>query len=160
MSAISSIGGSGIAQFIQKLKKQQTSNAASGTSTVNGSGTPGGIPGGSHLQGSGSALFSQIQQTVTSALQQAKASGSTKDPNQIVEDSIASLLKNVFSGKTPAPTGGSSLTPQSQVAFQTALKSAGITPQQFQNDFKEAVEDAQGTLATPIEKGSTLDVTG
>ena len=160
MSAIASIGGSGIAQFIQKLRKQQTTKAASGTSTVNGSGSPGGISGPGQLHGSGSALFSQIQQTVTNALQQAKASGSTKDPNQIVEDSIASLLKNIFSGKTPAPTGSAQSSPQSQLAFQTALKSAGITPQQFQTDFKSAVEDAQDSLASPIEKGSTLDVTG
>jgi hypothetical protein len=160
MSAIASIGGSGIAQFIQKIKKQQTSKAASGTSTVNGSGSPGGIAGGGHLPGAGSALFNQIQTTVTNALQQAKASGSTKDPNQIVEDSVASLLKNFFSGKSTPPTGSAPSTPQSQMAFQTALKSAGITPQQFQSDFKAAVEDAQNSLASPIPTGSTLDVTG
>jgi hypothetical protein len=160
MSAIASIGGAGLAQFIQKIKKQQTSNAASGTSTVNGSGSPGGIAGNGNLQGGGAALFNQIQTTVTNALQQAKASGSTKDPNQIVEDSVASLLKNFFSGKSTPPTGGAASTPTSQLAFQSALKSAGISPQQFQTDFKSAVEDAQNSLASPIPTGSTLDVTG
>jgi hypothetical protein len=160
MSAIASIGGAGLAQFIQKIKKQQTSKAASGTSTVNGSGSPAGITGGGNLQAGGSALFNQIQTTVTSALQQAKASGSTKDPNQIVEDSVAALLKNFFSGKSTPPTGNAASTPASQLAFQSALKSAGITPQQFQNDFKAAVDDAQNSAASPIPKGSLLDVTG
>jgi hypothetical protein len=154
MSAISSIGGSGLTQFLHSIAKQKTKQAAAKASAPTGFG-----PTGSAAPG-GSALFNQIQTTVTNALQQAKASGSTKDPNQIVEDSIASLLKNFFSGKSAPPTGGAPSTPQSQLAFQTALKSAGISSQQFQSDFKAAVEDAQNGLASPIPTGSTLDVTG
>jgi hypothetical protein len=156
MLAIPSISiGSSLTQFLQGIAKQKTKQAAAKASApaVAGSTTASGNP-----QAARSALYSQIQQTVTAALQAAKASGSTKDPNQIVEDSIASLLKNIFSGKSPAATAPS--TPATQLAFQIALKSAGITPQQFQSDFKAAVQDAQDDLAHPLPTGTTLDVTG
>ena len=156
MLAIPSISiGSSLTQFLQGIAKQKTKQAAAKASApaVAGSTTASGNP-----QAARSALYSQIQQTVTAALQAAKASGSTKDPNQIVEDSIASLLKNILSGKSPAATAPS--TPATQLAFQIALKSAGITPQQFQSDFKAAVQDAQDDLAHPLPTGTTLDVTG
>jgi hypothetical protein len=143
------VGGSSIAQFLHGISKKK-----SGANTPIAPGSTASI--GSSSSTGGTALITQIQQTVTSALQSAKASGSTKDPNQIVEDSIASLLKNVFSGKTPpAPS-----TPTSPQAFENALKSAGITSQQFQSDLKSAIQDAQNSLATPIPTGTTLDVTG
>jgi hypothetical protein len=156
MMAIPSISaGSSLTQFLQGIAKQKTSQAAAKASApaATGSTTAGG-----NLQAGGSALYSQIQQTVLAALQAAKASGSTKDPNQIVEDSIASLLKNIFSGKGPAAPASSS--PATQLAFQIALKSAGITPLQFQSDFKAAVQDAQDNLAHPLPTGTSLDVTG
>jgi len=156
MWAIPSIStGSSLTQFLQGIAKQKTKQAAAkapapapaGSTTASG-----------NVQVGGSALFSQIQQTVITALQKAKTSGSTKDPNQIVEDSIASLLKNIFSGKSPAAAASSN--PATQLAFQMALKSAGITPLQFQGDFKAAVQDAQDDLAHPLPTGTTLDVTG
>jgi hypothetical protein len=156
MWAIPSIStGSSLTQFLQGIAKQKTKQAAAKAPApvANGSTTAGG-----NLQVGGSALYSQIQQTVITALQAAKASGSTKDPNQIVEDSIASLLKNIFSGKSPATAASSN--PITQLAFQSALKSAGITPLQFQGDFKAAVQDAQDGLAHALPTGTTLDVTG
>ena len=156
MWAIPSIStGSSLTQFLQGIAKQKTSQAAAKASTVPKTGSTGA---GGNLQAGGAALYSQIQQAVITALQKAKASGSTKDPNQIVEDSIASLLKNIFSGKSPAAAASS--TPATQLAFQLALKSAGITPQQFQNDFQAAVQDAQNDLAHPLSTGTNLDVTG
>jgi hypothetical protein len=76
-----------------------------------------------------------------------------------VEDSIAGLLKNILSGQTSA-TGSAAPSPTTQLAFQSALQSAGITAKQFQNDLKLAVEDAQDSLAHPLPTGTTLDVTG
>jgi hypothetical protein len=148
MFMIPSIGASGLTQFLQGVVKHKTSQAAAKAQAPTGFGAPASAAG-------GSALMSQIQQTVTSALQAAKASGSTQDPNQIVEDSIASLLKNVLSGKG----GATSPTPVSQQAFQSALQNAGITPQQFHNDLRSAVQDAQNALATPLSSGTALDVT-
>jgi hypothetical protein len=153
MSAISSIGGSGLIQLLKSVAKQKTHQAAAKASAPTGFGPA------ASTAATGSSLISQIQQTVTSALQQAKATGSTKDPNQIVEDSIASLLKNIFSGKSPPPTAGSS-TPSAQLSFQNALKSVGVTSQQFQSDFKAAVDDAQDSLGGSLPTGTTLDVTG
>ncbi|MGA2443738.1 MAG: hypothetical protein ABSH08_22515 [Tepidisphaeraceae bacterium] len=156
MLAIPSISiGSGLTQFLQGIAKQKTSQAAAKVSAPANAGS---TAAGGNLQVGGPALFSQIQQTVITALQKAKASGSTKDPNQIVEDSIASLLKNIFSGKSPAATASS--TPATQQAFQSELQSAGITPLQFQSDFNAAVQDVQNDLAHPLPTGTTLDVTG
>ncbi|MGD0770920.1 MAG: hypothetical protein ABSB42_22280 [Tepidisphaeraceae bacterium] len=156
MLAIPSISiGSGLTQFLQGIAKQKTSQAAAKASAPVNAGSTGAS---GNLQAGASGLYGQIQQTVLAALQNAKASGSTKDPNQIVEDSIASLLKNIFSGKSP--TTAASSTPATQLAFQIALKSAGITPLQFQSDFKAAVDDAQNDLAHPLPTGTTLDVTG
>jgi hypothetical protein len=153
MSAISSIGGGGLTQFLQSVAKNKTKQAA-----TQGAAAPQTGPTGSG-QGS-SALFNQIQTAVTNALQQAKSTGSTKDPNQIVEDSITSVLKNFFSGKNAASSSGAaSSNPVTQLQFQMALKSAGITPQQFQNDFHSAVEDAQEGIAHPMPMGANLDVT-
>lgn len=153
MSSIASIGGSGLTQFLQSVAKQKTKSASMKAMAAQNVGS------GGSTTVTGSSFASQLEQTVTNALQQAKASGSTKDPNQVVEDSIASLLKNMFSGKTPPPTGGTT-SPSTQLAFQIALKSAGISSQQFQSDYKSAVDDAQNSMATQLPTGSNLDVTG
>jgi hypothetical protein len=143
------VGGSSIAQFLHGISKKKSSTATPVAPGGAGSTSPGG-------QAGGTALISQIQQTVTNALQAAKANGSTQDPNQIVEDSIASLLKNVLTGKGQPPSS----TPASQQAFQGALQSAGISQQQFQTDLKAAIQDAQNGQAHPLPTGTALDVTG
>jgi hypothetical protein len=148
--------GSTASQFLQHITKQKTSQAAVKASTQT---SPGSTVAAGGVKISGAALYGQIEQTVTAALQSAKASGSTKDPNQIVEDSIASLLKNIFSGQTAATAAGPP-SPNTQLAFQSALQSAGITAKQFHTDLKNAMEDAQDSLAQPLPTGTTLDVTG
>lgn len=158
MSAIQALGGSNLSQFLHKISKKKTPQ----TSTI--SPVPGGV--GGTPQPGGTSLFSQIQQTVTNALQQAKASGSTKDPNQIVEDSLASLFRNVFSGKSPPASGQAPPSPASLQAFQSALQSSGISPQEFHSDLQSAIQDAQNSPNNPanassaLAKGTTLDVTG
>jgi hypothetical protein len=154
MSSISALGGSGLAQYLTGVAKQKTKQASTKALAAKNAGSTN-----STTAANGSSFANQLEATVTSALQQAKATGSTKDPNQIVEDSIASLLKNVLSGKSPPPASGPA-SPTTQLAFQAALKSAGITSQQFQSDYKAAVDDAQNSTATQLPKGSNLDVTG
>ena len=194
MSAISGFGGgSQLAQWLQAIRKKQTSLVASGTSATPSTGTtPAGAsattqsttgttatPGiqGTHKHhGGGSDFFSKIQQTVTNALQAAKANGSTEDPNEVVKDSIASLLKNlgVGSGSAGAPLNADTNTDEpgsadpttTQQSFQTLLQSAGITPQQFQSDFLAAIQESQNGSANPANafagllKGTALDVVG
>jgi hypothetical protein len=153
MSAISSIGGSGLTQYLASIAKNKTKQAAQKASSSPSIGTSGSITSGKQ------ALFTQVQQTVTSALQQAKASGSTKDPNQIVEDSIAQVLKNFLTGKSNPAAGSPTSAPETQEAFQSALKSAGISSQQFKTDYEAAVDDVQNGSTNPA-KGSIIDVTG
>ncbi len=182
MSAISSIGGSGLAQWLQSIRKQLTTKAGSGTSAASGTGTAGATAGtqgvqGGHRHHNGSDFFGKIQQTVVTALQAAKTSGSTEDPNQVVEDSIASLLKNMGVGANSAAgladgntntneTGSAVSTASTQQAFQTLLQSEGISPQQFQADFLAAIKDAQNgstNLAKAFSSfpmGTILDVSG
>ena len=132
----------------------------------------------------GSGILKQIQDAVTNALQTAQTgSGSTADPNKIVESAIAQVLKAHSSattatgttnaatttaadpdgdgGSTEATSGSSSL-----ASFFQALQTAGIDPKQFQQDFVNAIKDAQGGTVNPatafqsIPIGSTIDTLG
>jgi hypothetical protein len=205
MSAISGFGsGSQLAHWLEAIRKKQTSLVATGTtSTPSTTSTPGttstpsiGTVAGAgtttasaatqftaaasasakpHKHG-GSQFFAKIQQTVTNALQAAKANGSTEDPNEIVQDSIASLLKNMGVGGSAAQTAlaANSNTEETATAdpattqqtFETLLQSSGISPEQFQSDFVAAIQEAQGGAASPTSgigsllKGAILDVAG
>jgi len=99
-------------------------------------------------------LFQQIQQAVTSALQSIQ-SGSSSNPNQIIEQAIAQALQgtNGASGATGASTdsdgdndnsggGAASSLSGAQSFFQT-LQENGIDPQQFRSDFLSAIQQAQ-----------------
>ena len=185
VSAISSSGGSTLAQWIQSLQKQQASQLASGNT-----GLPGTVPATSQCSGGGaqksadlvgantSQIFTQIRQAVTTALQKAQLSHSSQDPNQIVQSTIASLLKNLgfgssstaasnlaaaeINGQGPEESGSSS----SSEGFQKILASSGISTQQFKSDLMSAIQTVQGGSTNPfsgfsnIPVGSMLDVTG
>jgi hypothetical protein len=197
MSAISGFGGgSQLAHWLEAIRKKQTSLVASGTAatpststgTVAATGTTvasaatqltaaASASAKPHKHG-GSAIFAKIQQTVTNALQSAKASGSTEDPNEIVTDSIASLLKNIGLGGSAAQTAFAANTDTdapatadpatTQQTFETLLQSSGITPDQFQSDFVAAIQEAQGGSGGAssggsigsLLKGALLDVAG
>jgi hypothetical protein len=107
------------------------------------------------------ALFKQIQQSVLSALQSADNSGSTADPNQIVQQAIANVLRQ----NNPNTTAGStSQTGDSNRAFFDTLNQYGIDPSQFRADYAAAVKDAQNGLnpltapIAPTSVGNLLDV--
>jgi hypothetical protein len=185
LSAINSSGGSNLAQWIQSFQKQQASQLASGNT-----GLPGMIPTSSQSSGGGaqkstnllsgntSQTFTQIRQAVTTALQKAQLSHSSQNPNQIVQSTIASLLKNLgfgssttaasnlaaaeINGQGPEANGS----PSSAEGFQKILASSGISPQQFQSDLMSAIQNVQGGATNPfssfssIPVGSMLDVTG
>ncbi len=188
MSSIGSISGSaqGLYQFIQRLNGGLGSSATSaaqvnGSTAAAGPADPDGdtSSGTSATQASGrhhrvhhggpGKFFKEVSSAVSDALNAAKSSGSTEDPNKIVEDTIANLFK---SGKLKAPTsqpggappsagasgsrgadgdhdGSGSTTTKAggsgaQQAFSKLLQSFGIDGKQFRNDFLAAVKDAQG----------------
>jgi hypothetical protein len=141
MSAISSVGSnSSLYQFLQNL--QQSSGLGSATSSGSG------VQGAQHHHrhgGGGGGLMSQVQSAVTSALQSAQASGSTADPNQVVQSAIAQVLQN---GSTTSAAGGTAATSgttgsTSPQAFFQTLQASGVTPQQFLSDFMAALQSTQ-----------------
>jgi len=107
-----------------------------------------------------SALFQQVQSVVSSALQSAQQSGSTADPNQVIQSAIAQIFKNqqnAGGGKSGQPSAavndpdGDTDTPgvadsdaaANKNAFAQLLQSNGVDAQQFQQDFLSAVQSAQ-----------------
>jgi hypothetical protein len=189
MSSVSGIGGNAqsLYQFIQSLSGNTATPSTSTTSATTAAGSTSAVQSiaqaaqsiGQALQGGhhhrhGGAL-KQIQDAVTNALQSAQSSGSTSDPNKIVEDAISQVLGNnnaaVSSaagdtdGDSDASGASSSPAINTQTFFQK-LQAFGVTPQQFQQDLLSAVKDAQsGTVNTStafqsFPVGSTLNVVG
>lgn len=185
MSSISSLSGgaSGLYSFIQSLtgtNQSSATSAASSTDPTQSSSTGQAVTGagGHHHHHGGGGAMKQIQDAVTNALQTAQSSGSSTDPNQIIEDAIAKVLQNNNSatssngaqgaadpdGDGDAP-GGATGSNNAQ-SFQQLLQSVGVSPQQFHQDFLAAVKDAQGGQMNPLTAlqsfpvGSTVDMIG
>jgi hypothetical protein len=187
MAAIAGIGASALVQFLQGLGSKsspQTTSTANPNAPHRAAG-----PHRRHAQ----AAFKQIQSAVLSALQAAQASGASQtsgstqaagtatDPNQIIEDAIAKVLKSSIAAPGAAADGTStgdstgttsgSTTPTTTgttgpQTFKSILQSFGVTPEQFQNDFMSAIKDAQAGQVNPstalqsFGAGSLLDVLG
>jgi hypothetical protein len=164
-----------------------TSSTASSTTGTTGPATQTGAPqvGGHHRRHGGGKQFQQIQDAVTSALQAAQSTGSTSDPNKVIEDAIAKVFKQASSVSSSSSTSSSTQQPAdgdgdtdaagatdtdntaSQQAFFKTLQSLGVSPQQFRNDFTAAIQDAQQTgnvdvsaALKSLPKGTTLDTIG
>ncbi len=172
------------------------STSGTGSSTVStGTAAPAaqaGAPqvGGHHRHHGGGKQVQQIQDAVTSALQAAQSSGSTSNPDKVIEDAIAKVFKQA-SSVSSSSSSPSSITPQSaasdpdgdgdtdaagatdaertssQQAFFKTLQSLGVSPQQFRSDFLAAIQDAQqsgnvdvAAALKSLPKGSTLDEIG
>jgi hypothetical protein len=187
MAAIAGIGASSLVQFLQGLG---SNSAPQTTSTANPSAPHRAAgPHRRHAQ----AAFKQIQSAVMSALQAAQAGGSSQtgastqaagaasDPNQIIEDAIAKVLKSSIAAPGASPdgtstgdstgttSGSTTAAPAATSApqtFKSILQSFGVTPEQFQNDFMSAIKDAQAGQVNPstamqsFGAGSLLDVLG
>jgi hypothetical protein len=137
------------------------------------------------------ALFQAIQSAVASALQTAQSSTATTNPNQVIQSAIAQILKTQQSGNkntsaqknttsnapasndpdkdgdTDAPGATDSDTASKQTNFAQLLQSNGVNAQQFQNDFRAAIQSARsggsanpGSVFSGFPTGSTLDVVG
>jgi hypothetical protein len=175
---MSSISGSttstqNLFSYLQSLAgSQSTSPTASTTTTTSGSDSSTPSVSGHHHHGGGkgggaSAFFSQVQSAVTSALQSAQSSGSTSDPNTVIQDAIAQVFKNQqnITGSTTDTSGSTTGTSDSsttgstsatdtdgstaQSAFAQLLQSNGVDPEEFHNDFLSAIQSVQsGATAT------------
>ena len=164
---MSTISVSGLSQFFQSVSVTSPTQAndatvQSGATTDSSSATDSSasqqVQGGHHHHhggGGGGAFFSKIQSAVTSALQQAQ-SGDATDPNQAIQNAIASVMEggNSSADGTATSTDPSATDPnaaatassdpqQSQIAFFQTLQQFGVDPQQFHQDFLAALQDAQ-----------------
>ncbi|HWE94464.1 MAG TPA: hypothetical protein VG269_10905 [Tepidisphaeraceae bacterium] len=192
MSSVSSVSGAGqgLYQFIQSLSAAGSSQAAAATSPTDPTSASAASSSGQAVQGSGhhhhggGGKFKQIEDAVTSALQAAQSSGTSQDPNQIIESAISKVLQNTGSAApatgsaTQAPgtdpdgdgssaTGSTSAaTPPGGNSFLQALQTLGVSPQQFHSDFLAAIKDAQGGNPNPatafqsFPPGTTIDTIG
>ncbi len=159
-SAIASLGGPSLAHWVRGITKKKTQNTASATAGSTSSAT-------SSQSASSGNLLGEIQQAVTVCQQSAQGDGGT-NPNQVVEDAITKLLKNIGIGSSSAPTASTGTAPSDSAnqTFAGLLQSVGISPTQFQTDFQAAVRAAQQGSPNPnanlqsIPIGSPLDVTG
>ena len=123
-----------------------------------------------HHHGGGGGGLQQIEAAVTSALQSAQSSGSTTDPNTIIQNAIAGVLGSdgtaSANGTTPAVGQTNSNNQSSLQAFMQVLQANGINAQQFQADFLTAVKDAQNgqvNSSTAFQNqtpGTLLNTTG
>lgn len=163
MSAISSVG-SGLQQFVQGISVNAANGAASTQQATAATAAGGGdaVQGGHHHhRGGGGAGFAKVQQAVTSALEAAQSSGSSTDPNQVIQDAIKQAFQQNQAGgasATPAAsgtdadggqdgsaaTGGSTSPDAARQAFAQTLQSFGVSEQQFHADFAAAMQGAQG----------------
>ncbi|MCX5660479.1 MAG: hypothetical protein NTW19_12260 [Planctomycetota bacterium] len=183
MSSISSTSGdSGLYQFLRQVAGQQASAPQTPqTGGVQGADSDGDSDASSEAQGAGRAhghhghhgggLFKKIEAAVTSALQDSSNDPSA-DPNKVIQDAIAKVLKDGPGGQPPAdgstpPPGAGDPSAQganassSREAFQSLLKSFGVDDSQFRADFLAALKQVKGgsdaSLAETIPPGSAVD---
>jgi hypothetical protein len=170
-----------------------TAAQPTGTDTADATGATGAQPHHHHHHGGGGGdLFKKIEDAVTSALQSAQSQGAngtaSADPNQTIEDAIAQVFKQQQSASATgatsasggasasdptsaapagvaAPSGQDGQTSDAREAFFSALKSFGVTPQQFHADFLAALQqshDGQPNIGVALQSfppGSVVDTT-
>jgi hypothetical protein len=171
MSSVS-FSTTGLAQFFQSVTQQSPSVSDPSVSTDSSSQQVQQSP---HHHHKGGAEFKKIQSAVTEALQQAQSDPSA-DPNQIIESAIQKALESGSSpstdadstaaaSTTTAPTTTDPAASDDQSSFSQTLQSLGVTPQQFHEDFLNAVKSAQAGNVDPsaafqsFPPGSEVDTT-
>jgi hypothetical protein len=177
MSSVNLAGASqGLYQFLQNV----SSDISNATSPANSSNTfnpaqalSQQLSGTHHHRHHGNGFMQEIQQAVTKALGSSQNNGST-DPNQVVQNAIASVLNGNSSGaESDGDNDGSGATdasgsprPISSSTFLSTLQSYGISPTQFRQDFLAALQNVQGSQANPtatlqnVPPGLTVDTLG
>ena len=181
MSTVSSVTSPDLYQLLQQTADNQGQASSTGSAlpiATDSATETQAAPKHHHHHGGGGAgkLQSQIESAVTSALQN---STSSTDPNQIIQNAIASVLKANGADPTNPTTGtavpanpsstdpATTVTEAQQQQFNQLLQSYGVDPKQFQADFKAALQNTQGnnspdfpTLFSSFPPGSAIDTTG
>lgn len=176
---MSSISGVGV-DLYNLLQQQSTLNSATTGSTIAAPPPPSDTDGDDDSQvQSGQqthghhhghhGLQGQIESAVTTALDDPNSAG---DPNQAVQNAIASVLQNGADGTNPggngAASGGGGATDSTNPSqFAQLLQSNGISPQQFQSDLQAALSDngsggqsiSFSTLFQSFPPGTNIDTT-
>ena len=102
---------------------------------------------------------------VTSALQASK-NDAAADPNKVIQDAIAKVLKDGPGAPTNTPPSDPAASTQgasaqaSREAFQSLLKSFGVDDKQFRADFLAALKQLGGPNAgqqQTVPPGSAVD---
>jgi hypothetical protein len=166
---------SALFQWLQAIKSQQATPQGSGSgndSDGDNDGSVGGVQGTTghpHTHRLG-GLLQKIAAAVTSALEDSANQGS--DPNQVIQDAIASVLNGqdtsstangtaTDSSNTNTSDGSSGSNPLQQ--FAQLLQTYGVSPEQFWSDFQTAVQGVQGSagsnplLSALLGPGSSVD---
>jgi hypothetical protein len=110
------------------------------------------VQGGHHHHGGGGGkLFQQIQQSVLSALQAQSQTPGNVSANQTVQSAIGQILQSRFSStpgsspsstNTPEDPGDSDVDSGSVQQFFQQLQTYGVTPEQFRQDFMNAMQSS------------------
>ena len=168
MSSISSVG-SGLVGYLSKM--------SSGRESATGGSAAGAVQSifGKQKHRGGHGAMQKLQETVTNALQAAKASGSTADPNKTIQDAISKILKGFGTSASGGTASDSDSDSDSSTAadsttgtsFADVLKSFGVTSDDFQNDFQSAIKNVMSDASNPsksygnsLASGSLLDALG
>ena len=165
MSAISGASSS-LATFLQSLQQTSSTNntsGASGTGSASASSSTG------KPSAAKRALFKQIQQAVTAALQ---STGPGTDKNAAVKDAISKVLQDYGSPSSvdsdddndgdPGSTASTTAASKNSIeSFFKTLSANGITAQQFNADLTSAVSSNGSAGASGSDLlGSLVDVIG
>jgi hypothetical protein len=176
MSILGGVGG-GLFQLISGIRATATNainNAVSAGSSDPGSTTASqSIPGEHHHRGHHGGLFQQVAAAVTSALQ-AGQSGSSTNADTTIKNAIAKILGQLASagsktgsltpaandpdgdGDTDVPGQPENDATAAVTSFLQTLQSAGVTPQQFRQDFLAALQSIAGAQNDPTSQAQVL----
>ncbi len=174
MSSVSSVGGSLHALFgqISGTDGATASSSAAATAPAAGSEPTSETQGHHHHKGGHKGVSSAVESSVTDALNHAQPGD---DPNEVVKNAIAAALKKSQDGgdaQTAQQQGGAAgqagqaAGGTSPSDFEALLKSHGVDPKQFQQDFQAATSETGNgggvdypTLFKSFPAGSTVDTT-
>lgn len=166
MSSISASSiGQNVLQYLQQLTTESTSATTDAATTTDPTTTSTTAAPSHHHHHHGSKI-KEIQDAVTSALENAKDDGDTTDPNKIVQTAIEQVLGSANNATTSATSATTSTPGTAQSAFAKTLQSFGVDADQFRSDFLSAVKEAQNgdintsSVFAAFPTGTQLDTNG
>jgi len=172
MSLISLSGiTQGLAQTAQTVLSNAGSALTAGANAAASAATQAVQGGHHHHGGGGGKLFQKIQQSVLTALQAQSQTPGNVSANQTVQSAIGQILQarfnsvsggNASSSPTTEEPGDTDVDSGSVQQFFQQMQSYGITPEQFRQDFLNAMQqsgqNASNGQATAIPTGLLVNL--